>query len=158
MTETDAKKRSGKIYHAQKLKQRKPYVTVCGWLAVLLLVGYGIKSSVWLCILLGIIMALALMLDQREMVTNRGLEVYYDCRFFDYTDLWSWDEMTSLHREDQGHPKLVALHFGNGIVTRRYFFTKSDAEAIMALAKKCNPAISVGEADVVKPKKTGRRR
>lgn len=154
-----AKKGSGaRIYRSKKLKERKKYVIVLGWLAALMLVGYGIASGVWLSILLGLIMALALMLDQREMVTNRGLEVYYDVRIFDYTDVWTWEEMTSLHREDQGHPTLVALHFGKGLNTRRYCFTKADAENIMALAKRRNPAMSVGDADVVKSKRNGRRR
>ena len=159
MTDQPKKKsRSGKVYHAKKVKERKDYVKVLGWLASLLLIGYGIASGVWLGIILGLIMALALMLEQREMVTNRGLEVYYDCRIFDYTDVWSWDDITSVHREDQGHPTLVALHFGKGITTRRYCFTKADAEAIMALAKEKNPNISVGDADVVKAKKSPARK
>ena len=94
MTDQPKKKsRSGKVYHAKKVKERKDYVKVLGWLASLLLIGYGIASGVWLGIILGLIMALALMLEQREMVTNRGLEVYYDCRVFDYTDVWSWDDI-----------------------------------------------------------------
>ena len=159
MTEQPKKKRrSGKVYHAKKLKERKDYVKVLGWLAALLLVGYGIAANVWLSIILGVIMALALMLEQKELVTDRGLEVYYDCRLFDYTDVWPWSDITSVHREDQGHPTLVAMHFGKGITTRRYCFTKADAEAIMALAKEKNPAISVGDADVVKAKNPLRRK
>ncbi len=158
MTDNSGKTNRGRVYHAQKLKQRKSYVIVLGWLAALLLVGYGIASGVWLCIVLGVIMALALMLDQKELVTNRGLEVYYDCRIFDYTDVWPWEDITSVHREDQGHPTLVALHFGKGITTRRYCFSRVDAEAIMALAKRRNPKISVGDADVVKARKPGRRK
>ena len=159
MTDQPRKKsRSGKVYHAKKLKERKDYVKVLGWLASLLLIGYGIASNIWLGVLMGLIMALALRLEQKELVTNRGLEVYYDCRIFDYTDVWSWDDITSVHREDQGHPTLVALHFGKGINTRRYCFTKSDAEAIMALAKEKNPKISVGDTDVVKAKKGPVRR
>lgn len=159
MTEKPKKKsRPGKVYHAKKVKERKDYVKVLGWLASLLLIGYGIASGVWLGIILGLIMALALMLEQKELVTNRGLEVYYDCRVFDYTDVWSWDDITSVHREDQGHPTLVALHFGKGITTRRYCFTKADAEAIMALAKEKNPKISVGDTDVVKAKKDPARK
>ena len=157
MTEQPKKKRSGKVYRAQKLKERKFYVNVLGWLATLALIGYGIASGVWLAVVLGLIMALALMLDQRELVTSRGLEVYYDCRVFDYTDVWPWEDITSVHREDQGHPTLVALHFGKGLVTRRYCFSKADAAAIMALAKEKNPKISVGDADVVKSKKSLRR-
>ena len=156
---TDSKKKSrrGKVYHAKKLKERKSYVIVLGWLASLLLIGYGIAAHIWLGVILGVIMALALMLDQKELVTNRGLEVYYDCRIFDYTDVWYWEDITSVHREDQGHPTLVALHFGKGLTTRRYCFTKADAEAIMALAKEKNPKISVGDANVVKAKKPFKR-
>ena len=153
--ETATKTHTGKVYHSKKVKERKTYIKVCGWIAMAGILVYGFGSMNPIAIILGVLMGLAMIMEQREMVTNRGLEVFYDLRVFDYTDLWPWEEMTSLHREDQGHPTLVALHFGKGITTRRYAFTKADAQAIMNLARERNPKMSVGDADVVKkpPKK-----
>lgn len=148
--ESETKRAKGKVYHAKKVKERKRFVIVGGWIALVAVLVYGFASVNIIAIILGLFMALALIMEQRELVTNRGLEVFYDLRIFDYTDVWTWEEMTSLHREDQGHPTLVALHFGKGITTRRYAFTKADAQAIMALARERNPKMSVGDADVVK--------
>ena len=45
------------------------------------------------------------------------------------------------------HPELVALHIGKGDRSKRLFFTKADAQAIMDLARKQSHKILVAEAD-----------
>jgi len=81
------------------------------------------------------------------VITERGLEIFYQMRITTHYDFWSWKEIVSVIREDRKHPELVALHFGRGNRSKRLFFTKADAKQIMVLARKKNSRAVVSDAD-----------
>ena len=96
-------------------------------------------------ILFGIFYVLTLVIKKDTVITERGLEIYYQMRITTHYDFWSWKEIVQVLREDQNHPQLVALHIGRGNRSKRLFFTRSDAKQIMVLARKKNPRAVVSE-------------
>ena len=52
-------------------------------------------------------------------------------------------QINSIVTEDRKHPDLIRLHIGYSSMEKALFFTRSDAEAIIKLAKEKNPAIRV---------------
>ena len=73
-------------------------------------------------------------------------------------NFWGWDQIISLVREDKNHPELVALYFGMENKAKRLYFTRPDAEKIMALARDKKPGIIIKEAGEEVPRyKAGRK-
>ena len=135
----------GPIYYAREMKPRKKWVQIGGWfLSAGLIIG-GIMTPYRVLILFGILYVLTLVMKKDTVITERGLEIYYQMRITTHYDFWSWKEIVQVLREDQNHPQLVALHIGRGNRSKRLFFTRSDAKQIMVLARKKNHRAVVSE-------------
>lgn len=136
----------GPIYQARELKPRKNWVIIGGWILSGALIIGGILTPYKVLILFGLLYILTLLMQKDTVVTERGVEIFYQMRITTHYDFWSWKEIISVTREDRNHPELVALHFARGNRSKRLFFTKADAKQIMVLAKKRNSRIAVGDA------------
>lgn len=138
----------GPQYHARDLKPRKKWVTAGGWVMSFVLILGGIAyPKYWFAAVFGVLYMLTLLMQKDIVVTSRGLEIFYQMHITTQYDFWSWDDIHTIIREDKKHPELVALHIGKGDRSKRLFFTKADAQAIMDLARKQNHPILVAEAD-----------
>lgn len=138
---------SGPVYRARVLKPRKQWVTAgCCFLCVFL-IAFGLTTRYRIGIVFGVLYILVLLMKKDIAVTDRGLEVYYQMRITTHYDLWPWEEIVAVIREDRRHPELVALHFGRGNSSKQFFFTRKDSDAIMAMARKKNQKILVHDAD-----------
>lgn len=138
----------GPKYYAREWKPRKKWVTVGGWVMSFVLILGGIAyPKYWFAALFGALYVLTLLMQKDIVVTSRGLEIFYQMHITTQYDFWSWDDIHTIIREDKKHPELVALHIGKGDRSKRLFFTKADAQAIMDLARKQSHKILVAEAD-----------
>lgn len=111
-----------------------------------LIIG-GIITPYRVAAVFGVLYILTLMMKKDTVITERGLEIFYQMRITTHYDFWSWKEIVSVIREDRKHPELIALHFGRGNRSKRLFFTKADAKQIMVLARKKNSRAVVADAD-----------
>lgn len=135
----------GPIYYAKEIKPKKQWVIIGGWiLSAALLVG-GIITPYKVLVIFGLLYILTLLMKKDTVVTERGVEIYYQMRITTHYDFWDWKEIMSVTREDRNHPELVALHFARGNRSKRLFFTKADAKQIMVLAKKRNSRIKTAD-------------
>lgn len=137
----------GPIYYARDLKPRKPWVTYGCWILSAALIIGGIITPYRVAAIFGVLYILTLLMKKDTVITERGLEIFYQMRITTHYDFWSWKEIVSVIREDRKHPELVALHFGRGYRSKRLFFTKADAKQIMVLARKKNSRAVVADAD-----------
>lgn len=149
----------GPIYAAQPLKPRKKWVMAGGWIlsAVLLVGGFGTRYRV--LIVFGILYLLTMLMIKDTVVTSRGVETFYQMRITTHYDFVGWDKIESVVREGCKQPGLVALYFAHGDRVKRLYFSKPDAEQILALAREQRPGIKLAEANgtpivVAKTKKT----
>ncbi len=143
----------GAKYSARALKTRKQWVTICCWCMSGFLIVGGFCTPYRITILFGVLCILALLMKKDTVVTERGLEMYYQMRVTTHYDFWGWEQIRYVTREDRGHPELVALYFGFENRSRRLFFTKEDAKMILVLARKKNPRILVQDTDQKSPNK-----
>lgn len=148
----------GPVYSAKEFKPRKKWVTNgCWFMSVFLIIG-GITTQYRIAAVFGVLYILTLLMQKDTVVTERGIEIYYQMRITTHYDFWDWKEIVSVIREDRNDPKLVALYFTRGDRNKRLFFTKADATQIMVLARKKNPTAVVSDAAphqaVASPKKT----
>ena len=152
------------IYTARVPKPRKKWVTVGGWVLVAVLLTYGYASfqrnnMLLACVSLvfAVMYTLTLLMKKDAVVTTRGLEIFYQMQITTQYDFFSWDRINSIVREDRAHPELVRLHIGYSSMEKALFFTKSDADAIIKLAKEKNPAIRVLDFENA-PKQSSKRK
>lgn len=137
----------GPKYHTRELKPRSRYVTVGCWLLAALLIFAGFITPYKVAFVFGLLYILTLLMKKDTVVTVRGLEIYYQMRITTHYDFWPWDKITSVLCEDRKHPQLVALHFMNGDRLKRLFFSREDAEKIIALAREKNPKLYFENVD-----------
>lgn len=135
----------GPKYYPKDLNPRKKWVTVGSWFMSGLLILGGLTTQYRVAAVFGLLYLLTLMMVKTTVVTTRGMEIYYQMRITTHYDFLSWDDVRAVTREDKGHPELVALYFANDIKSKRLFFTKSDAEKVMKLAKEQNSSIKVSD-------------
>lgn len=136
----------GPVYHARELKPRKKWVTNGCWLMCGFLILGGIITKYRIAAIFGILYILTLLMIKDTVVTERGVEIFYQMRITTHYDFWDWKEISSVIREDRNDPNLVALYFTRGDRNKRLFFTKADATQIMVLARKKNPTAVVSDS------------
>ena len=133
----------GPVYAARELKPRKTYVTYGWWVMATLLILAGIVTRWKIAAVFGVLYILVLLMKKDTAVTSRGLEIYYQMRITTQYDFWPWEEINAIVVEDRNHPELIALHFGRGNLSKRFFFTRPDTQDILVLAKRKNPGIPI---------------
>ena len=137
---------AGPIYTPRELKPRKPYVIYTCWAMVILLLVGGIFTRFKIALIFGALYALTLLTRKDIAVTERGLEIFYQMRITTNYDFWPWEEINAIVVEDRNHPELIALHFGHGNASKRFFFTRPDTEKILVLAREKHPGVPIRQA------------
>ena len=152
------------IYPAQSsLKPRKKWVQTGGWILVVVLLLFGLmskRSNLPLSVIsfgLALLYTLTLLTKKDAVVTTRGLEIFYDMQFTTNYEFFPWEDINAIVCEDRKHPDLIRLHIGYSSMEKALFFTRSDAEAIIKLAKEKNPAIRVLDYEAA-PKQASKNR
>ena len=137
---------TGPIYLPRELKPRKPYIVYSCWAMVALLLVGGIFTRFKIALIFGVLYSLTLLTKKDVAVTERGLEIFYQMRITTNYNFWPWAEINAIVVEDRNHPDLIALHFGRGNASKRFFFTRKDTQEILILAREKNPSIPVRSA------------
>ena len=103
-----------------------------------------------LIIVFAILYMLVLLMKKDMVVTERGVETFYQMRITTWYEKLEWKDIDMVVREDRDDPRLVALYFrerDNDDRVKRLFFTREDAQNIMRMAKLQPNRIEVCEAD-----------
>lgn len=98
-------------------------------------------------IIVGALILLAMVLQKKTAVTERGIEVTYDMILFKRVELWSFDEIQEIHKELSPDGNRYALHMMKDIMSKRLVFPIPVAEEVIALALAKNPHIHVAFVD-----------
>lgn len=136
----------GPIYVPQELKPRKTYVTYTCWAMVIVLLAGGIFTRWKIALIFGALYTLTLLTKKDIAVTQRGLEIFYQMRITTSYNFWPWEEINAIVVEDRNHPELIALHFGHGNASKRFFFPRKDTQDVLLLAREKHPGIPVRQA------------
>lgn len=146
------------IYTSRLPKPRKKWVTVGGWILVVLLLIGGLTTRYKVALVFAVLYTLTLLTKKDAVVTTRGLEIFYQMQITSHYDFFPWERITSIVREDRNHPDLIRLHFGFEATEKAFFFTKADAAAIETLAKQKNSAIRVVNYEAAPPRQSSAKR
>ena len=146
------------IYVSRPPKPRKKWVTVGGWILVVLLLLFGLmskRSNLPLSVIsfgLALLYTLTLLTKKDAVVTTRGLEIFYDMQFTTNYEFFPWEDINAIVCEDRGHADMVRLHIGHGNTEKALFFPREDLDEIYAFIKKKNPAIRIMDYAAPEPK------
>ena len=146
------------IYVSRPPKPRKKWVTVGGWILVVLLLLFGLmskRSNLLLSVIslgFAVLYTLTLLTKKDAVVTTRGLEIFYDMQFTTHYEFFPWEDINAIVCEDRGHADMVRLHIGHGNTEKALFFPREDLDEIYAFIKKKNPAIRIMDYAAPEPK------
>ncbi len=112
----------------------------------ILIVFLGIRVHSLMSVIAGNLFMVGGLLRKRVCVNRAGLITVYDAFFFNYEEVWSFEEMTSIHRDCKhcGADE-VMLHFGKGAVVRQHTFKREIAKAILMMALERNTGLIIGD-------------
>ena len=149
----------GPIDHDCPAKQQAKWVQPGGWVFVALLLVGGLTTKFKIALVFAVFYTVTLLTKRDNVVTKRGLEIFFDMQISTQYYFWPWEEMFSVtHEEDYRTPGVVTLYFTMGDRTKRLFFPKKDKEAILSLARQQNPAIRIYDAADTKAKAEAARK
>ena len=146
------------IYVSRPPKPRKKWVTVGGWILVVLLLLFGLmskRSNLPLSVIsfgFALLYTLTLLTKKDAVVTTRGLEIFYDMQFTTNYEFFPWEDINAIVCEDRGHADMVRLHIGHGNTEKALFFPREDLDEIYAFIKNKNPAIRIMDYAAPEPK------
>ncbi len=152
------------IFTAQAFKPRKKWVSVGGWVLVAFLLIYGLTAQsrnplvATVSLLFALLYTLTMLTKKDAVLTNRGLEIFYNMQITTHYDFFPWEQINAIVTEDRGHADYVRLHIGYSSMEKALFFKRSEVAAICKFAKEKNPAIRVMDYDTSRPEKPAKQK
>ena len=132
------------IYQAREAKTHSKGVLAGGWLLVALLLMGGLMTHFKIALLFAALYAVTLVTRKTAVVTQRGVEVFYQMQITSQYDFWAWDDIFALTYElIPQYPDLMQIYFTKGDRTKRLFFPLADGKALLASAKKWRPGVKI---------------
>lgn len=95
----------------------------------------------------GIILIIATFSNRKHIISDQGIDIVYIIFGMQFHNLWSWNEVDTIHIDSINSKPNIELHIGKNIVARRIVLLKSDADKIISSVKKINSKIYISEID-----------
>lgn len=138
----------GKIYKSINVKSRDKWVNMGAWIMSFGLIFLGILTKYKITIIFGVLFLLTLLMERHVVVTNRGLEIFYQMKITKSYDLWKWDDLEALTYEiDPKHRNAILFYFTKGDRTKKFYFPLDNKEGILSTAKKQNRNIKIYDGE-----------
>lgn len=133
-------------YTAYDDRQMKVSTRIAAVIAGIALVGASIIIQSIYTGIVGAIILLATSMSKTTVVNDKGLLVTYKFLLFRHEDLWSFDNISDMHKELAEDRQFTIIHFGKGVMAKRIIFYRDDAEKVIKLALEKNSKIHFDEA------------
>ena len=127
------------------IKKRKTWLTVLFVILACLMLWRTIVTQHWSYLPIVILVILACFFTKEQIISKDGVDIQYTL-FGRWTmhNLWTWDEITSLHPDYRKIAPHVELLIARDVVIRPFIMTREDTARVLELAKKMNASISIG--------------
>ena len=127
------------------IKKRKTWLTVLFVILACLMLWRTIVTQHWSYFPIVILVILACFFTKEQIISKDGVDIQYTL-FGRWTmhNLWTWDEITSLHPDYRKIAPHVELLIARDVVIRPFIMTREDTARVLELAKKMNASISIG--------------
>ncbi|MCQ2551341.1 MAG: hypothetical protein MJ146_04060 [Clostridia bacterium] len=134
------------VYKGQ-IKERQPWVNVLIFILAAYLTWREFAAGQYIYIILGVIVMAACFFKKEHHISDQGVDIVYF--MFDKVfkhNLWTWDEITTIHPDYTKAAPNVMLHIGKDVVTRSFIYKKSQVAPILELAREKNANIYIDDA------------
>ncbi|MDD2217979.1 MAG: hypothetical protein PHX63_06065 [Eubacteriales bacterium] len=136
--------REYKVINQHELKQSTRIFALIAGIALIVLGGS--ISSIYTGIV-GVIIILAVIYKKQICFNEDGYLTVYDFILLHHHNLWSYAEISYMHREVSPNRNYLGILVQKGMVFKRAVVPIEMAEEILSLAKEKNPNIYIGDAD-----------
>ena len=126
------------------IKKRKTWLTVLFVILACLMLWRTIVTQHWSYLPIVILVILACFFTKEQIISRDGVDIQYTL-FDRWTmhNLWTWDEITSLHPDYSKRAPNVELLIARDVVIRPFVMTREDTSHVLELAKKMNTSIII---------------
>ena len=126
------------------IKKRKTWLTVLFVILACLMLWRTIVTQHWSYLPIVILVILACFFTKEQIISQDGVDIQYTL-FGRWTmhNLWTWDEITSLHPDYIKRAPNFELLTARDVVIRPFVMTREDTSHVLELAKKMNTSIII---------------
>lgn len=125
------------------LKERKQWVIYTLALVVVCITGIQLMRGNFMTAAFGAVVVLACFYKKEYIINEEGVDIQSTLFGKVRHNLWTWNEITTLHTDHKRAKPNTMLHIGKDIVTRSFTMAPSDCQAAISLAREMNPAIYI---------------
>lgn len=125
----------------------KKSTRIAGLIASFGLIFLGIKIMSIYTALVGMVIFLAVIYRKEMLFNEEGYVTKFDFIFFKHEDLWSYEQITYMHREKAPDMNYMGIIIQKDMTFKRAVVLKRDVEPILELAKLKNSKIYIGDID-----------
>ncbi len=128
------------------IKRRETWLTVVIFILAIYLLYREVAMGQYIYIPLALMVMLACFFRREHIISEEGVNIKNI--LFNYcikNDIWTWDEVTTLHPDYKKARPNVMLHIGKDVVTRTFTLTQADCQGAIALARRMNPDIYIDD-------------
>jgi len=125
----------------------KKSTRIAGLIASFGLIFLGIKIMSIYTALVGMVIFLAVIYRKEMLFNEEGYVTKFDFIFFKHEDLWSYEQITYMHREKAPDMNYMGIIIQKDMAFKRAVVLKRDVEPILELAKSKNSKIYIGDID-----------
>lgn len=129
------------------LRQRKPWVKGVVLLLAACMFYLEVRRGQWIYVPVLLLVVLACFFQKEHIISEAGADIKYTLFGWTSHNCWSWQEITTLHRDPGKARPNMMLHIGKGVVTRSFVLTPGDCQAVLTLAAKMNPDIYIADME-----------
>lgn len=143
------------------LPERKSWVKPAAFLVSAYMLFLSAMRGQWFYVPIVLLVLLACFFQKEHIVSDAGVDIHYLLFGMSRHNVWTWEELTSLHTDRLKARPNVQLHFGRDIAVRTFVMTPADCRAVLELAQARNPRIYIedlSEAEQARRADKGRRK
>jgi len=129
------------------LRQRKPWVKGTVLVLAAFMFYLEVRRGQWIYVPVLLFVVLACFFKKEHIISEAGADIKYTLFGWTSHNCWSWQEITTLHRDPRKAKPNMMLHIGKDVVTRSFVLTPDDCQAVLTLAAKMNPKIYIADME-----------
>jgi len=140
------------------LREREPWLKI----AIVLAAGYmmylSVTGGMYTYAALAVVVILAVFFQKEHIICEEGVDIRYSLFGLKHVNRWEWEDITAIKTDYMKKAPDVLVHIGKDVTIRDFVMKRSDIPGIIAMAKRMNPDMFIGDMNEEERERRGQER
>ena len=140
------------------LREREPWLKIVIVLAAGYMMYLSITGGMYTYAALAVVVILAVFFQKEHVISEEGVDIRYNLFGMKHVNRWEWEDITAIQTDYMKKAPDVLVHIGKDVSIRDFVMKRSDIPGIIALAKRMNPDMFIGDMNEEERERRGQER